>query len=237
MRYDDPELLDQLAAAYVLGTLRGAARRRFARLAQESSAAREAIWAWERRVVPLAEQTPPQPPPTDAWAGIESRLGFASDDRRASAPSAATGWLWKGLSLVLAVALAAVLLPQLVPGDAGTLTPAERLALIQSDEQQPLWVITVDEASGRLQTVAVNVPAREADRVFELWMLPEQGAPRSFGLLPVSARERSERQLSPALLALLARAQGLAVSLEPSGGSPTGAPTGPVLYTAPVIGL
>jgi anti-sigma-K factor RskA len=30
--------------------------------------------------------------------------------------------------------------------------------------------------------------------------------------------------------AMLARARGLAVSLEPAGGSPTGQPTGPVVY-------
>lgn len=230
MRYDNPELIDRLAAAYVLGTLRGGARRRFQRLLGESSDMQRAVWSWERRLTPLAERSARRDPPSQAWRGIEERLGFRAAPRR-------TGWLWPALTAAFAMAFVVVLLPRVMLPDEAALSPAERLALIQDSEQQPLWVVTVDEESGRLSTIAVNVPAKEADRVFELWMLPAQGAPESFGLLPAVQEERGSRRLSPALLALLADAQGLAVSLEPPGGSPTGAPTGPVLFSAPVIGL
>jgi len=39
----------------------------------------------------------------------------------------------------------------------------------------------------------------------------------------------------PELLARLAGAKALAISLEPKGGSPTGQPTGPVLWVAPLV--
>ena len=73
-------------------------------------------------------------------------------------------------------------------------------------------------------------------KVYELWMLPAEGSPRSLGLMPVNG-ESSETVFSPALLDALRSAQGLAVSIEPAGGSTTGLPTGPVVYQASLIDL
>lgn len=234
MNYDKPALLDHLAAAYVLGTLRGAARRRFKRLATESTSIQRAVWRWERQLMPLSRAVEAQTPPARIWIDIEQHLGF-----RKVTPG--KYWLWPALSAALGALLIALSLslfeasrePREVLRDSA----AERLAFIQDTQQQPLWVVTVDEQTGQLSSVAVNVPARESDRVFQLWMLPETGPPESFGLLPTAQNGRAQATLSPTLLALLQTAQGLAVSLEPPGGSPTGAPTGPVIYTAPVIAL
>ena len=41
--------------------------------------------------------------------------------------------------------------------------------------------------------------------------------------------------VTPELLQKLASAKVLAISLEPQGGSPTGLPTGPVLWTAALV--
>ena len=68
-------------------------------------------------------------------------------------------------------------------------------------------------------------------------MLPANGPPLSFGLLPVTGGSRAQHQISPALWALLQGSKGLAVSIEPEGGSPTGLPTGPVVYTAAIVEL
>ena len=62
MNYEQAELLDRLAAEYVLGTLRGAARRRFARLCAQSAAARGALYRWEDRWTQLSRTLPPVQP-------------------------------------------------------------------------------------------------------------------------------------------------------------------------------
>ena len=69
-----------------------------------------------------------------------------------------------------------------------------------------------------------------------MWVLPAEGNPQSLGLLPVAGN--SSRSTIPAgLRALLVNAKGLAISVEPPGGSPTGLPTGPVVYQAPMVEL
>jgi anti-sigma-K factor RskA len=75
-----------------------------------------------------------------------------------------------------------------------------------------------------LQQVSV-----QADRVLELWSVPPEGAPRSLGLISASGSTVLKRERLPATL-LKGGTAALAVSVEPPGGSPTGAPTGPVVF-------
>jgi len=60
-------------------------------------------------------------------------------------------------------------------------------------------------------------------RALELWAVPAQGAPRSLGLVAGNSATTVLRAK------LLQNTAAFAVSLEPGGGSPTGAPTGPIV--------
>jgi anti-sigma-K factor RskA len=71
-----------------------------------------------------------------------------------------------------------------------------------------------------------------ADKSLELWMLPEGAAPRSLGLVPATGVGTVTLPALPDVA--LANVPALAVSLEQAGGSTTGAPQGPVLYTGRV---
>jgi anti-sigma-K factor RskA len=70
-------------------------------------------------------------------------------------------------------------------------------------------------------------------RALELWALPASGNPIALGL--VDAEAGAVLTLATPSDALLAGAKGLAVSLEPPGGSPTGQPTGPILWTGAIV--
>jgi anti-sigma-K factor RskA len=97
----------------------------------------------------------------------------------------------------------------------------------------PAWSIEIDRRADELRVRAMNAPALAADREHELWALVDgAAAPVSLGLLPQAGEARLT--LGPAQRTALARASKVAVSLEPRGGSPTGAPTGPVLFVADV---
>jgi anti-sigma-K factor RskA len=87
-------------------------------------------------------------------------------------------------------------------------------------------------ATNRLVVQAANLPPRPAGHDYELWALPKDGNPVSLGVLP--AEGTSTRVLTAMQKAALASSSQLAVSIEPTGGSPTGQPTGEVLFMAPL---
>jgi anti-sigma-K factor RskA len=222
MKHDDPKLIDALAAEYVLGTLRGAARRRFERWRGESWYNERRVQAWEDRFVPLAFKLRPIEPSPQVWAGIEKRIGAASSSRRAAS--------WPR-SLAAAVVLIAVIAGgfatwRVIQGP--SLAP---LATIATSNGQVAWEIEVNADHSLMRIVAAQGARPSPGRSFELWALPDNGdAPVSLGVLPDTGR--SEHALSERQRQALGRASRVAVSFEPAGGSPTGAPTGPVLFVA-----
>jgi anti-sigma-K factor RskA len=224
MKHDQPQLIDALASEYVLGTLRGAARRRFERWQSEEWHVASRVRTWETRLIPLALGLPPIAPSQELWQRIEARIRAAdSPPRRAARPA------------LRALAAALVLCAIFAGGYfAWRTTQSLRLQTVATikDAQGPLvWSIELDSRGERLRAVALPGAAAQPGHSFELWALPPgKGAPVSLGLLPDAGQ--LERTLSIAQRAALASATQVAVSLEPPGGSPTGAPTGPVLYVA-----
>lgn len=257
MNYDDPSLRDHLAAEYALGTLRGRARRRFERLMEGDPALRELTGVWETRLNPLAAMVKPVPPPATTWSRIEARLGPEAAPRLRPArarprrswrerlfarpatpvPSLATAGMWYCVAFwrttgLIATAAAAALALYLVGAASrpGPLAPTH-LAVLTGAETVPALVARLDTRSGRVEVEPVGLPAPAPDTALELWLLPPGGAPRSLGLLGDSGLARELPAADAASLA----AAALAVSREPAGGSPTGLPTGPVLYKGAVV--
>lgn len=228
MNYSHPELQQKLAAEYVLGTLRGGARRRFEQLLVADRALQQLVQAWERRLSPWLLAVPPQPVPEQVWTRIQERLGH-----RPAPPPAADGgfWRWLGLgSSVLAATLAVVLVTRpAAPPPAPALPAAADVAVLATDKAEPVWIVRRQGDVLAFSGLApVEVPA---DRDLELWAIPEGGAPQSLGVMRRSSPTQAELRLSEQAKARLAGGAVLAISLEPAGGSPTGAPTGPVLFT------
>jgi len=214
-------LVDRLAAEYVLGTLRGRARRRFERWLVSPQVG-DIVKGWEERLAGLEPRLDKVTPPATVWRGIESRLEL----RRRPV----TRWLAIAASLILFAVIGFYTLRQ-PPAPA---LAATQKALIQENAQTIYWSV---ELLGDNQELAVHVQAAhalEAGKALELWVLPapgvNNGQPVSLGLLPAEGAER--RTLTAAQRAALVGARQLAVSLEPAGGSPTGLPTGPVLHVA-----
>ena len=228
MNYLKPELLERLAAEYVLGTLHGGARRRFERIMMDSFRARQAVWAWEQQINPMAEAVQAVKPPPRVWRKIKQRI---NPEPTGAGFLGRYGWqFWSAAST--AVAMALVLFIAIQPT---SVPPQDQLALFNDAAAQPLWLVTGNTQTGQLSIKPINAQAVVVDnQAFELWMLPSSGQPRSLGLMPVSSQS-TQLVLSPQLLSVLQNSSGLAISIEPKGGSPTGQPTGPVVYQAPLI--
>lgn len=250
-----PELLDRLAAAHALGTLRGGARRRFETLAREEPVVRAAALIWQGRVAGMNELQTPQAPASAVWTRIDNLVRAEQDSqamaKARSAPSVqapARNWwhnlvLWRGataagaLATVLAVVSAVGLRDQLgaeigaLQAQLATVPTVAYVAVLNDDSASPSMLVTFDPNNRRLTLQRVGDFQEAADKSLQLWALPPSGAPRSLGVL---SQER---------LLKLAAAQSdvrevptLAISLEPKGGVPseTG-PTGPVLFKGALI--
>ncbi len=228
MDYSRPELADALAAEYVVGTLRGAARRRFEALLPAHPRLRSAVRDWNERLMPLSASLALVQPSGEVWRGISERIGGGQGSSAKSSSSGAWSRLsfWRGLSALAstaAIAFAVLLAnPRAVPPPVVVVLAATGRAA--GGPQAGAIVASISGDGATLVTRPVLPVSAPAGRSLELWAVPVQGAPRSLGLLPGGSGTVSLRAR------VLAGAETLAVTVEPVGGSPSGAPTGPIVY-------
>jgi anti-sigma-K factor RskA len=226
MRYDEVELLDRIAREYVVGTLRGRARRRFETLLRSNATAQTRVRAWEDRLLPLSLGLEPVTPQASVWQGVESRLDggttLGGDERAAPPPRRRFGWAVAAMLAIAAIGLSWLTLRT---------GPPEAVAVLAPEGQSAIWNVEAFPDRERIRIVVAGEIPAQPGKSYELWALPEGGAPVSLGLMPAT---NETRRLNEAQLAALAASKQIAVSLEPAGGSTTGAPTGPVLYVGTV---
>ncbi len=223
MNYRDPRLRAILAGEYVLGTLPARARARFERLLRFDADLARLAGEWAERFAAI-DEAEAIAPPARVWRAIEARtrparapgIRFALPIPRLALLAAAT------ILLALALNLAGVgLLPPPSP---------HVVAVLADRDGQPAWLVTEDRSRTRLAVEAVRAQPIDSAHAFELWAIAD-AKPVPMGLIAASlhARESFPASVLPKNGALLA------VSLEPPGGSPTGLPTGPVLYKGAVL--
>jgi len=219
----DTEELQALAGEYVLGTLEPEAAREVEAALGANAPLRAAVIFWEERLYPLSSLAAAAPPPAETWPNIEARLG--------TAPRAGV-WrslgFWRGATAA-AAAIAACLALYIALAPAPT-APSFVAILRAPQQERAAWVATANRGGGMLiRAVATN--SAPADRAFELWAIaPGASQPRSLGLIPPDGR--LELGIIPAALR---EGGALAISIEPKGGSPTGQPTGPVVFTGELV--
>ena len=222
MNYKNPELQRQLASEYVLGTLSPRARLRFERLLRNDADLRAEVVAWQEKLMPLASALPSISPPRRVWRGIEARLGL-----RAAMSSRLA--FWRGLGLLSSVLSALLIVYVMLGPRVGS--EQNYIALINDEQAKPAWLLSTRD--NILSMKALTPRPVAANQALELWLLPRSGKPISLGLMPISGSKQAS--LSDKVREQFTQASAIAVSLEPAGGSPTGQPTGPVLYQAPLI--
>ena len=101
------------------------------------------------------------------------------------------------------------------------------------DATGPALVTIAADADRTELIVSSGLPLPPVDRDFELWVIPSDGSPRSLGV--IAGAVETLVKLPAAVRAFIAADSVLAVSVEPVGGSPSGKPTGPVIYTGKIV--
>jgi len=220
---------DLLAAEYVLGVLDAPQRSDIERRIARERAFADLVAAWETRLAPWTDEIAPVAPSPEVWQRIAEKLP-------AQRATQSAGWwnaisLWRGLAIGASSLAAASLVALFVV--VSRPAPAPLIAAIAGGGHQH-FVATVDAAHANIAVVPAAFSA-DATRVPELWLIPPGGKPHSLGLL------RADRTVTitipPNLVAHTNAQAVLAVSLEPTGGSPTGQPTGPVIAQGKLTSL
>ncbi|WP_209426989.1 anti-sigma factor [Pararhodobacter sp. SW119] len=215
-----PEERDELLAAeYVLGLLPAEEHRAAGDRVAVDGAFAERVRQWEARLSPLNAGFEEVPIP-DLLPRIEARL-FRQTEAFAPKRRFAFGW---GAGTLAAAAMAAVVFLAVTlwpPGPAPVVLQAD----LAAEDAELRFAARWDGAAGQLELTRTAGTAAPAGQDYELWLIDDSGVPRSLGLL---------RDPVTQLAAVLQAGQTLAVSLEPEGGSPGDAPTGPVLAAAPL---
>ncbi len=229
----DPDR-DMLAAEYVLGTLSAHEAAAAARMMEIDTAFAEAVAAWERRLAPLSDLATPEAPPPELWDRIEDTFARKLTAVTAARARARASWRmsllggWAFGASVVAAGLAVFIVLRGRPGP----EPAPMMTVLLTDRTQSAWTAAV-ERDGALRLAAVPPPGGgteaplPADRERQLWVLPPGAtAPTSLGVLP-----RGQNSVTvPASQVKPVPGMLIEISLEPPGGSPTGRPTGPILF-------
>jgi anti-sigma-K factor RskA len=211
MKYNDSDLRQKLASEYVLGTLHGRARARFERLLLSDARLRDEVAAW-----------PSVTPPPRVWRNIRTRIGMQAVSRWSLT-------FWRNLGLISS---AAALMLAVYIAIAPPRTPtATYVALINDTHAKPAWVVSANGSQLTIKSLAPRSLA--ANQSLQLWLLPTDAKPVSLGLVPLAGSKTAALPIQ--VSGQFAHAPAVAISLEPAGGSPTGQPTGPVLYQGPLI--
>ncbi len=248
MNLDNPD--DRIVAAgeYVLGTLDAEARAEVqARLATDA-ALQAQVYQWQDRLLPLSAGVQAVEPDATLWPSIARHLPRDEIELSGTAqplaspglhPPAANDHLWRsvrrwrlaaGLSMVASVLLAVLLVfRQAAP------EPARYLTLLQAPGTERTGWIVEATAGDRIRLVALGPPEQvPPGKSLQFWTKPEGAAgPTSLGLVRPGTSVEVAAERSPAIGAQ----QLLELTLEPEAGSPTGKPTGPILYVGRSVRL
>ena len=212
---------DLLAAELALGLADNPAAA--ARRAQDPALAERVAW-WEDRFAGLAAPLGEEPSP-ELWQRIAARL--PQNDN-------AGGLLrWKMISGGLA-AVSAMALFMLAQRPQIELPPPPGAPAVASlaGEKGSALTISYDSTARRLTIAPVKLDPGKGDA--ELWVIPV-GSSEAISLGVIDAHQPSSHQLSPVQARLVAAGATFAVSLEPTGGSPTGHATGPIVASGKLV--
>lgn len=252
---NNPSLMEQLAASYALGTLRGGARRRFEALARDNATLRAAALIWQSRLASVSELQPQAAPSPAVWQRIENLVNAEKQAHAMQAARAipvaavpAGGWwaslgLWRGataagaFAAVIAVVTGLNLNTQLsdqvqeLNAKLSAAPEIQYVAVLADDKAVASMLVTFDPKNKKLLLKRVGDFREQADKSLELWALPPGAAPRSLGVLSSDPVVRLTAAGSD-----IQEVPMLAISLEPKGGVPAGSgPSGPVLFTGALI--
>lgn len=216
-----------IAAEYALGLLSPEHAKAFeARMKEDPMLQQEYVY-WAEHFSSMSEQWQEHVPPAHVKQQLEQQLFSTKADNvtQLRAKSSRRSPIWAiAAAVILAIGIWTFVPPSF---------EATYQTHLVASESDVIIDVLVDADNKQLRIIPKQgKPAINGD--YELWVAIGDGAPMSLGVLDLS--EMREVSLDVPWLSGLTNAH-MAISHEPKGGSPTGAPTGPVIAVADTVTL
>jgi anti-sigma-K factor RskA len=226
MRLARHRQLDALCGEYLVGTMRGRPRRRFERALKQEPLVAARLAYWQRLYSPRPSDKMRVQPDPAIWRRLETELGLAQYKR----PWWRRVGFWRLWATVATAALVVVIGIE-VQRYEGPRQLVE-IARLGSKDQPAAVTASISKDRQFLELRATRPIEAGPGQSYELWLIPKEGgAPLSLAVL---GRLDARLIVPEGQRARLRAGATLAVSVEPAGGSPTGAPTGPVIMTGAI---
>ncbi len=233
-RYQNPAIVEHLAAAYVAGTLQPATRRRLEALMSTHRTLALEVDAWSERLSPLFERLPAQRPSTALWTRIEQRTVAPAPAPGAHKTAPSKWWRWFSpvplANLVVGLVLGVVALPlwQTLSSPAQEAQlPASYAGVLGTADGKPGLVVSSLRHGMHIDVRQITPVAVPAGQTLFLWRLDAQGVATAIG--PLAHAKWVQTPLAEPAEKVFFTAVELAVSLEPIGATPA-APSGAFVY-------
>ncbi|GFE76914.1 anti-sigma factor domain-containing protein [Novosphingobium sp. TCA1] len=214
---------EALTAELALGLLDGAERTEALRLCLSDRDFAQQVEQWSARLSPMLSTVPPAQPSARVWEAIAARIG-------APAP-AASGRLLVWRTAALAAGALAACLALVVAMRPETVTPDTSVVVSQMTDASggAMMAVAYDPHRGVLRFDAH--PPNEGGKRPELWVIPEDGAPQSLGLL---ASGNAEIAIANSARHFLKSGATLAITMEDPATAPHKAPSAAPVMTGKI---
>jgi len=228
-RYQNPEVFEQLAIEYAVGSLHGRARKRFEVLMDTHFYLQAVVNAYEHKFANLVELLPDEKPSDKVWQGIDAHIKAASSSDEKTAQKAP--W-WKttffkqsfGIAFMSLVIVGALFLNPMTGGPVATAYSA----VMESDKNETMAVTKVLQSDMKL-SIDIMKPMKIDDAMeLTLWCHPKNGGmPMKMGT--ISASGKTDIKISKAEWRNMKDVGMLAVSIEHKGDTSVREPSGKII--------
>ncbi|WP_327516825.1 anti-sigma factor [Sphingomonas sp.] len=238
---DLPDERELLAAELALGVLEGDALAAANRRLLTDAAFAEEVEAWRDRLAGMALDVPEETPPDELWSRIERAIDGTGPApvvdlvprrqlRRWQFGTAAAGAVAAALAVMLVIPGPE---PSIIPPPTQIAAQPAIVAQLRGEGEGPLVAARYDPSTAQLRLVAQDMG--DDPRVPELWIIPEDGIPRSLGVI----QPAGDTQLTVAEghRSMLHDGATLAITMEPRATAPHPAPTGPRVAAGKIFGI
>nr|CAA6829943.1 MAG: Anti-sigma-K factor RskA [uncultured Thiotrichaceae bacterium] len=233
-RYQNPDVFEPLAMAYVLGTLQGRARERFKTLMSRHFYLRVVTEAYEQQFAGLIGLLPLEEPSPAVWQRLEAELGLAHTKSVGKAEEKKSSWLewfhWPAMAVasILAAVITMVALNN---------SPATNayFAKLHSPSLGSVAMASVSKDDMQITVALADKVAMPEGMTVTLWCFSKDPNEKPMRMGTLKALGNSELDIDASTWQGLENVSKLAISLEPTGHAEAVEPLGEVVFSGDLV--